>query len=134
MYELKNEVKQFLNKYEMNYENIDMEQSCNEFIKEMDNGLKGNKSSLKMIPTYIATDKEIPTGEPVIVMDAGGTNFRVAVVTFDKDKKPAIEDYKLYRMPGTNGEISKEGFFSDIARFAIQQGSTRKRFNRGSYR
>ena len=39
----------------------------------------------------------------------------MAVVTFDSDKTPVIEDFKRYPMPGTNGEISKEEFFNTIA-------------------
>ena len=37
-----------------------------------------------MIPTYISIDKQIPAGERIIVVDAGGTNFRVATVVFDE--------------------------------------------------
>lgn len=114
---LKDRINIFLDKHGMYYGNLDIETSCNTFISEMEKGLEGNKSSLKMIPTYISMDKEVPTDEPVIVMDAGGTNFRVAVVIFDKDKKPVIEDYKSYLMPGTKGEISKEEFFATIARY-----------------
>ena len=50
----------------------------------------------------------------VIVMDAGGTNFRVAAVHFDKDKNAQIEDFKLHEMPG----IEKEGFFASFASLA----------------
>lgn len=99
----------------MDYASIDINQGCQEFIEEMNKGLKGSESSLKMIPTYIAMEKEIPVKEPVIVMDAGGTNFRVAVAYFDKNKEPVIEDYNMYPMPGTAGEIGKEEFYNTIA-------------------
>lgn len=114
---MKDKVNSFLRKYGMHYESIDIESNCREFINEMDSGLKGKDSSLKMIPTYIGLGKDIPIDEPVIVMDAGGTNFRVATVYFDKDKKPVIENFKLYSMPGTNGEIGKEEFFETIAEY-----------------
>ena len=110
-------VMDFLRQNQMDCESIDMDQSCKAFIKEMESGLEGESSSLKMIPTYITMDRDIPIDEPVIVMDAGGTNFRVAVVYFDKDRKPVIEDFKLYPMPGTKGEISKLEFFTTIARY-----------------
>jgi len=115
MHKQKVVVKSFLKSYDMDCESIDMEQSCKTFIEEMEKGLEGRESSLKMLPTYITMDGEIPLEEPVIVMDAGGTNFRVAVIRFDKDKKPIMEDYKLYPMPGTQGEISKEEFFTTMA-------------------
>ncbi|MDI3480558.1 MAG: hexokinase [Tepidanaerobacteraceae bacterium] len=108
-------VKNFLKSYGMDYETIDMEQSCRTFMEEMERGLEGQNSSLKMLPTYITMDGEIPLEEPVIVMDAGGTNFRMAVIRFNKDKKPVMEDYRLYPMPGTRGEIPKEQFFTTIA-------------------
>lgn len=110
-------VKNFLNKYSMDYERVDIEQGCQNFINEMINGLEGRKSTLMMIPTYISMGEDIPHDEPIIVMDAGGTNFRVAVAYFDRDKKPVIEDYKLYPMPGSQGEISKDEFFSTIASY-----------------
>lgn len=113
----KDKVKDFLKKYEMDYEGIDIDKSCETFIEDMKNGLEGNESSLKMIPTYITIDKEIPLEEPVIAIDAGGTNFRVAVVYFDKDKKPVIQDFKVYPMPGTKGEVSKEEFYTTIAQY-----------------
>lgn len=115
MIKVREKVKDFLRKYSMEYESRDMEQGLRDFIEEMERGLKGDDSSLKMLPTYIAMSKEIPLEEPVIVMDAGGTNFRVAVVYFDKCKKPVIEDYKLYSMPGAGREISEQEFFETIA-------------------
>ncbi|HHW02617.1 MAG TPA: hexokinase [Thermoanaerobacterales bacterium] len=108
-------VKSFLSRYGMDYESMDMDKSCRTFIEEMEKGLEGQESSLKMLPTYITVDGDIPLGEPVIVMDAGGTNFRVAVIHFDRDKKPVVQDYRLYPMPGTQGEISKEEFFETMA-------------------
>jgi len=68
-----------------------------------------------MIPTYIGMEKELPLQEPVIAIDAGGTNFRVAVIHFDENKKLVVEDFKLYPMPGTKGEITKEEFFDTMA-------------------
>jgi hexokinase len=59
-------------------------------------------------------------------MDAGGTNFRVATVYFDRDRNPIIckengeplgEQEKLepYEMPGVKEEVSKKEFFNIIA-------------------
>jgi len=107
----------FLKKYGMDYQSIDIEQNCKIFMEEMENGLKGKKSSLRMIPTYIGFDGEIPVNERVIAIDAGGTNFRVAVVHFDKDKKPVIEDFNLHSMPGSNGMITRKEFFETIVRY-----------------
>ncbi len=110
-------VQDFLKKCGIFAGNIDLESECKKFINEMELGLKGEDSSLDMLCTYISPEGEIPANEPVIVMDAGGTNFRVAVVTFTADKETVIEDFNRYPMPGTQGEISKEEFFDKIAEY-----------------
>ncbi|RCX09908.1 hexokinase [Anaerobacterium chartisolvens] len=115
MNEIIKKVNTFLMKYRMHHEGIDLARDSRTFIEDMDRGLAGEESTLKMLCTYLNPEGDIPVNEPVIVIDAGGTNFRVAVVTFDSDKKPAIDDFKLYSMPGTNGEISKDEFFNTIA-------------------
>lgn len=54
----------------------DMRNIVKSFLAEMENGLSGKASSLKMIPTYV--DK--PTGKEkgfFLALDLGGTNFRV---------------------------------------------------------
>lgn len=107
----------FLKRNGMDNESFDLESDCRDFMREMSDGLEGKKSSLKMIPTYIALDKDIPLEEPVIVMDAGGTNFRVAAAYFGSEKKPVIEDYNVYPMPGSRGEISREEFFRTVAEY-----------------
>ena len=117
---IKGRVSDFLKKYGMDHESVDLEANRGIFAEEMKKGLDtAAGSSLMMIPTYISMDKEIPVNEPVIVIDAGGTNFRVAVVYFDSNKKPVIEDFKMYSMPGIKGEISKDEFFDTIAEYVI---------------
>lgn len=108
---MKSKVETFLRKYGM--KDVDLNKNCSIFIDEMEKGLNG-KSSLLMLPTYIGMDAEIPINERVIAIDAGGTNFRVALVYFDESKKPVIEYFKNYPMPGTQGEMTKEEFFETI--------------------
>ncbi|NLV37420.1 MAG: hexokinase [Clostridiaceae bacterium] len=110
----KKRIEEFLARYGMDAGKINLDENRDKFIREMDNGLQGT-GSLLMIPTYIGMDKELPTMEPVITIDAGGTNFRVAVIHFDEDRNPVIEDFKLYPMPGSKGEVSKEEFFETMA-------------------
>jgi hexokinase len=105
----------FLKKYGMDFEDIDFESNVDGFVNEMKRGLAGQKSSLAMIPTFIEAEAEMPKNKNVIVMDAGGTNFRVATVYFDDEGKAVIEDFKLYAMPGAEGAVSKEKFFKTIA-------------------
>jgi hexokinase len=109
-------VDSFLNQYDMSPTN-DLDADCQAFIAEMQAGLTEQPGTLKMLCTYISADREIPVNEPVIVMDAGGTNFRVALVTFDESHKPVIEDFNVYPMLGTQGEISSEDFYASIVRY-----------------
>ncbi len=116
----------FLKKYDMNPDQIDMEKCCQVFLDEMEKGLAGEKSSLDMIPTYMETEKEVPAEKKVIVMDAGGTNFRVAIVHFDKNKKAQIGDFNNYEMPGIEREMSRNEFFETMAGYVsdvVEQAS-----------
>jgi hexokinase len=115
MKQIKNKVRDFLRKNNMEPADINIEQVCQIFIDEMEKGLAGRKSTLAMLPTYIETEKEIPRNKPVIVMDAGGTNFRVATVFFGEDRKAVINDFKLFEMPGLKGKVSRKEFFSTMA-------------------
>ena len=81
------------------------------FRAEMDAGLSGLPSSLAMIPTFIPVDRPVPTGVPVIVLDAGGTHLRAATVVFDETGRARIADYSRLRMPGVDEELSAEAFF-----------------------
>jgi hexokinase len=113
--EIRSKVIDFLKKYGMDYEDIDIDTSCNIFLDQMQKGLAGEDSSLQMIPTYIETGKDVPANEPVIAVDAGGTNFRVATVYFDRSGKPILENLKSYSMPGLKEEVSRESFFRTMA-------------------
>ncbi len=114
MLKLKERAEEFLKKYNMDAAGVDLEQNRLIFENEMRDGLNGT-SSLLMIPTYIGMDGELPVNERVIAVDAGGTNFRVAVIHFDESRRPVVEDFKNYPMPGTQGEISRDEFFDTMA-------------------
>jgi len=114
MSEIGKKVRCFLRDNGMHHEDIDMDQCCNIFIEEMQRGLAGQDSSLAMIPTYIEVGKDIPNDRSVIVLDAGGTNFRLATVHFDNSGKPVIENSVQKPMPGLDRQCSKEEFFRTI--------------------
>ena len=98
---------------------IDFPRVCDVFQDEMRRGLEGSPSSLPMIPTFIETAREAPRAEKVIALDAGGTNLRVAVVSFDPAGKPVIEDLARHRMPGVDEELGKDDFFRLMAGFVL---------------
>ena len=117
MYCVKDKVAAFFDKYSMGCNGISVEQSCRMFAEEMKNSLNGKESTLEMIPTYIEIGKKIPVNKPVIVIDAGGTSLRRAVVRFNSQCEPVIDNYEKYPMPGTNGEITSDDFFKIIASY-----------------
>jgi len=117
MIEIRDRIRRFLKDNGMYHEDIDMDSCCDIFIQEMQAGLAGKDSSLAMIPTYIEVGRDIPVGKPVIVLDAGGTNFRVAKVYFDELGKPVIENFVQKSMPGLDKEAGKEEFFETIVEY-----------------
>lgn len=82
----------------------------------MEKGLV-SKSSFEMVPTYIEMGDKIPLNKKVIVIDAGGTSLRIATVYFDDSEKPVIENFSKYKMPGTYGRITADGFFKTMAKY-----------------
>ena len=117
MREIKDKVRRFLKDNAMYHEDVDMGALCDVFSDQMRRGLVGKDSSLAMIPTYIEVGKKIPAGEPVIVLDAGGTNFRVAAVHFDESGRSVVENFAQRPMPGLDKEVGKEEFFATIAEY-----------------
>jgi len=111
---MKNSVK-FLEEHKMRAEDINIQQIVDLFTSEMLNGLEGKESTVRMIPTYIEADNQFLTGVPVVAIDAGGTNFRAALVEFNLRGKLEIKNVVNARMPGLEGEISKAEFFKTIA-------------------
>jgi len=89
------------------------------FLRELALGLEGKPSSLPMIPTYIETALEVPRGQKVIALDAGGTNLRVALVGFDEKGAPVVEGLARHRMPGVNQAIGRDEFFRALASYVL---------------
>jgi hexokinase len=104
----------FLEKYHMDHRSIDIDKNVKLFIEEMQRGLEV-KSTLDMIPTFIEVKNNIPVNKPVIVIDAGGTNFRCASIRFNEKKEPIIENMRKHIMPGVEKEVTKEEFFDAMA-------------------
>ncbi|MBO4448444.1 MAG: hexokinase [Kiritimatiellae bacterium] len=90
---------------------IDRQAMIAAFLSEMEKGLAGEASSLRMIPTYVGVDGKIPQGSKAAVLDAGGTNFRSAVVSIP----PVIEDKMNQPMPGTRGKVGADEFYEAFA-------------------
>lgn len=114
---LRDKVRGFLKQCRASHDDIDMGRLCEVFHSEMREGLAGQAGSLAMIPTYIEVGKDVPADKSVIVLDAGGTNFRVATVRFDSSGKAVVENLIQKPMPGLERETPKDEFFATIVEY-----------------
>ena len=86
---------------------IDRQAMTAAFLSEMEKGLRGEESSLRMIPAYVGVDGKVPAGSKVAVLDAGGTNFRSAVVSIP----PKVEERRNQPMPGSRSSVGEDEFY-----------------------
>ncbi|MFH1790495.1 MAG: hypothetical protein ABH885_00720 [Candidatus Omnitrophota bacterium] len=67
------------------------------FHAEMDKGLKGRKSSLRMLPTYVGLPSGREKGK-FLALDLGGTNFRVLALELKGNRttsRPVVNKFTL---------------------------------------
>ena len=118
----------YLQSKEMEPSQIDMETCSDDYIDEMEQGLaEKNGGSMPMLPTFLEAGRSIPPDTPVIAVDAGGTNFRVALVSFHENEKPVIRNMRNYPMPGLKVEVDEETFFKQICGYlepVLQESDT----------
>jgi hexokinase len=105
----------FARYYGFHYALIDPLGLVQDVLIDMERGLRGQSSSLPMIPAYISPVSRVPPGKTVIALDAGGTNLRAALVRFDDQGKALAQNSEKLPMPGTYGRVSPEQFFDKIA-------------------
>ena len=104
----------FLVKHRMEPERIVPADLAPAMAEDMRRGLKGEKSSLPMIATYLSNDGSVPSGACAAVIDAGGTNFRSALVRFTGNGY-RVEDLNRRKMPGIDRPCTWAEFISFTA-------------------
>ena len=82
--------------------------------EDMLRGLEGRESFMPMIPTYLSNNGNVPKNEPVVVIDAGGTNFRCALLSFT-DQGYELEGLQKALMPGIEKPATWKEFISFTA-------------------
>ncbi len=85
------------------------------FQEEMQRGLEGKPSSLKMLPAYTGSEFQADPGAYVITIDAGGTNLRISLIQFDEHSMPKIISIKRFLMPGVEHPVTSDAFFDFLA-------------------
>ncbi len=118
---------EFLREHKLRSDDVNMQELVDAFTAEMTAGLESEDSTLRMIPTYIEADNNFVKEVPVVAIDAGGTNFRAARIMFNKENKLEIGQVMNDKMPGLEGEISKEEFFETVAGYIRDLASTAER-------
>lgn len=108
--------REFLKKQGFTLEWKDLERVADAFSSEAQLALHGEPSSLLMIDSHLSasTGGCATSSGPVIVIDAGGTNLRVAAVRLTENG-PFFSHVRKSCMPGTHGAVSADTFHSSIA-------------------
>ncbi len=99
----------FLERHGMAPESVDPDVYIYRMLSEMKAGLAGEKCSMDMIPTYLSNDGTLETDIQAAVIDAGGTNFRSALVHFQPGGY-TVTDMIKRKMPGTDAPCTWEEF------------------------
>lgn len=94
---------------------VDVLSVAQAILDDMSNGLAGKKADEDMIKTFCNPPESSAKGKSVIVIDAGGTNFRSCLVTFDENGVPSISEMEKTKMPGVEKELSRKEFFEQLA-------------------
>jgi len=108
----------FLKKYNQHPDNININDVTNAMVDEMKKGLAGEKSSLMMIPTYLSTDGVVPLNQIAGAIDAGGTNIRVAAVSFTVNGLK-VEKFHKQKMLGTTAPLTKQQFLDQLCELIL---------------
>jgi hexokinase len=106
---------EFARYYGFHYDRIDPQGLMEDVLYDMERGLRGDSSSLPMIPAYLSPSCKITPGKTVVALDAGGTNLRSALIRFDENGKTVESESLKAPMPGTQGQLGADAFFDEIA-------------------
>ena len=107
-------VAQFMKTHGMDAERIDLAEYTKTFAGAMRAGLAAPQKDVPMLPTYLYASGKLRKGEKAVVIDAGGTNFRTALVCFD-GKNALIEALEKRPMPGAEKPAAWDEFISCVA-------------------
>lgn len=99
----------------MNADAVQVYDCAKLFCERAKAGLLKKRDELPMIPTYLKAPSQKPISGKAAVIDAGGTNLRLALVEFEKGK-PTITEMKNLPMPGSDRSVTWDEFIGTTAR------------------
>ena len=122
--DIRHSVEAFLGRHNFDSRGPAVNTIIDTLLYDMEEGLKqdplmppGSGPALDMIPTWLLPPSQPPKNKSVIVIDAGGTNFRSCLVTFDENSIPSISQLDRRPMPATDRVYTKAEFFETIASY-----------------
>lgn len=107
-------IKEFMLRHGMNADRVELEQYTKAFLDTMKQGLRAKQALVPMIPTYLRGEAQVPQNRKAAVIDAGGTNYRTGLVSFD-EAGCRLEHLERSRMPGTDAPAAWSEFISRTA-------------------
>lgn len=110
MYSHEKFLAQYLKSKKLSIEAFDFEACVAEIKTSMEKSLYTNDGGLPMLPAFVKPSSLIKFDEPVLVIDAGGTNVRVAKLSFNQEGEADFSYLKTFPMPGSLGKSSKLEF------------------------
>ena len=105
----------FARYYGIHYDICQSDVIMRDFISDAERGLAGKTSFMPMIPAYIKSFTGVPAGKKALALDAGGTNLRAAIVSFDEAGNVCTEGLTKTFMPGTRGRLGAGEFYDALA-------------------
>ena len=117
-------MQQYITEMGLEYSQKQFDACLTAFVSEMERGLAGGASSLKMIPAYLDAQAPPSDGGPVIAVDMGGTNLRIALIEW-KNSRMHFLDRRQYPMPGTQGNLERSEFFEQIAEYLLSDSGSK---------
>lgn len=116
------DLQQFIAKYQLSPDTIDGSGCLEALLEQMKEGLAG-RGNIPMIPSYLPLDIQPEVGVPCCVLDAGGTNLRIARAEFQSREDCVLTGLTKVPMPGTAAELSAKEFYGQLADFSRATGS-----------
>ncbi|MBW6485280.1 MAG: hypothetical protein K0B01_03920 [Syntrophobacterales bacterium] len=92
----------------------DISELIGHFHREMERGLAGKQSSLKMIPTFVSRPTGAEKGD-FLALDLGGTNLRVLAVRLNGDRSASRGATERFVVPQALMEGQGEALFDFLA-------------------
>ena len=107
-------VAKFMKDHGMDAERVDLAVCTKAFAETMLAHLAAPHKDMPMLPTYLYATGRLPKGKKAIVIDAGGTNFRTALIGF-AGKNAVVEQLDKRPMPGADRPAEWDEFIACVA-------------------